>query len=425
MAKLAWGAKVSPEFRARVYHMADRLQCDASALMACMAFETGRTFSPSIRNPSSGATGLIQFMPSTAVDLNTTVDALAAMSAVEQLDYVERYLNRYAGRFRTLSDIYMAILWPAAIGKPEDTPIFSEGSAAYRGNRGLDVDKDGNVTKAEASSYVSRALAEGMQPGNVYDDAYQAPPVIVTPAPSVTTPAPESSKDERMPFLRMLSPIAQILFQAFAPVIQQKVAAAVDRHSDKPGVGEAVANSLSNSLVQFAQQATGRTDPLEAVAVARQNPEVVAQAEQIAEQTVAERMKELAPILAISVEWDKQKWEAERAGRQAASAIAIAERAAGLADNGPVLIRNTEGQVWFVLVATMVGVVLAVYLTNDNMFMALIAFAGPVIGQLMKNKAQPNDYRWDGTKESSKQSDAMLRAMDKAGDAVVNETKGK
>lgn len=423
MAKLAWGAKVSPEFRARVYHMAERLPCDASWIMACIAFESGRTFSPSIRNPHSGATGLIQFMPTTAVDLNTTVDALARMSAVEQLDYVERYLHRYAGRLRTLSDVYMAILWPKAIGAPEDEPIFSEGSAAYNANKSLDTNHDGHVTKAEAAAFVSKALAEGMQPGNVYDDAFQSPPpVIVPPSPAL----PETSKGTDMPFLALLSPVAQILFQAFAPFIQQKVAAAVDRHSDKPGVGEAVAQSLSESLITFAQQATGRSDPLEAVAVARQSPEIVAQAEQVAEQSITERLQQLAPILEASTNWDKAKWEAERVGRESASTVAIAEHTAGLADNGPTLIRNTEGQVWFVLGATMIGIVLAVWLTNDNMFMALVAFAGPIVGQLMKNKAQPNDYRWDGTKEASKQTDAMLRAMDKAGDAVVNETtKGK
>ena len=38
--------------------------------MAVMSFETGGTFDPGIRNAAgSGATGLIQFMPSTAAGL--------------------------------------------------------------------------------------------------------------------------------------------------------------------------------------------------------------------------------------------------------------------------------------------------------------------------------------------------------------------
>ena len=40
-----------------------------------------------------GATGLIQFLPSTARGLGTTTDALAGMSSVEQLNYVEKYFD--------------------------------------------------------------------------------------------------------------------------------------------------------------------------------------------------------------------------------------------------------------------------------------------------------------------------------------------
>lgn len=47
---------------------------------------------------TSGATGLIQFMPATAQGMGTTTAALAAMSAVQQLDYVQRYFKPYAAR---------------------------------------------------------------------------------------------------------------------------------------------------------------------------------------------------------------------------------------------------------------------------------------------------------------------------------------
>ena len=99
--------------------IAGRLGVPADDLMACMAWETGRTFNPAVRNMAgSGATGLIQFMPSTARALGTTTDALAAMSAERQLDYVEAYFQPYRGRLRDLGDLYMAILWPRGIGQP-------------------------------------------------------------------------------------------------------------------------------------------------------------------------------------------------------------------------------------------------------------------------------------------------------------------
>ena len=125
-----------------------------------MAFETGRTLSPSIRN-SIGATGLIQFIPSTARGLGTTTDALAQMTRVEQMDYVLKYFK--AGPVRkiaapTLEDLYMQILWPRAVGKPLDYVLFSYPSKAYEQNKGLDINKDGNITKEEAAAKVRNQL---------------------------------------------------------------------------------------------------------------------------------------------------------------------------------------------------------------------------------------------------------------------------
>lgn len=159
-AAMAWGGKVSPAFRARVRQISARLMCDPSDLMACIAFETGETFSPSIRNRASGATGLIQFMPATARALGTTTEALAAMTAEAQLDYVERYFGGRA--LTTLEDLYMAILWPRAVGKPNSYVIFREPSAAYAQNKGLDANRDGEVTKGEACMRVLAKRAKGL-----------------------------------------------------------------------------------------------------------------------------------------------------------------------------------------------------------------------------------------------------------------------
>jgi hypothetical protein len=107
----------------------------------------------------SGATGLIQFMPKTAKGLGTTTDALARMSAVAQLEYVELYFKPY--RVRTLEDVYMAILWPAAVGKPNDFVLFESPSKQYKQNRGLDQNGDGKVTKFEAAAAVRAKLTKG------------------------------------------------------------------------------------------------------------------------------------------------------------------------------------------------------------------------------------------------------------------------
>jgi hypothetical protein len=164
--EVAWGKKVSAAFKAKVIAISSGLGCDPNYLMAAMAFETGASFSPSIRNPHSGATGLIQFLPSTAIGLGTTVGALAQMTAVDQLDVVKKYLNPFQGSMRSLSDVYMTILFPVSVGKPDSFVLFSAPSTRYQQNAGLDVNHDNQVTKGEAASMVQRRLDEGLSAAN-------------------------------------------------------------------------------------------------------------------------------------------------------------------------------------------------------------------------------------------------------------------
>jgi len=160
--QIAWGAKVSPVFKDRILWTANEIEVDPNYLMACIAFESAETFSASIKNAAgSGATGLIQFMPKTAKDLGTSVTALAKMTPEDQIKYVYRYFLPYKGRLKTLEDVYMAILWPRAIGKPATFPLFT-GGVAYRQNAGLDTNKDGIVTKYEAAKKVREKFERGM-----------------------------------------------------------------------------------------------------------------------------------------------------------------------------------------------------------------------------------------------------------------------
>jgi hypothetical protein len=167
---LAWGAKVSPEFREKVRAISGRLGCAPDDLMTCEAWESGRSFSPSKKNlAGSGATGLIQFMPDTARKLGTSVAALALMTAEEQLDWVEKYFQPYKGKLATLADLYMAILWPAGVGKPMEYVLWDKNSrpTTFRQNAGLDINHDGSITKAECAAKLYAMKAEGLQPGNM------------------------------------------------------------------------------------------------------------------------------------------------------------------------------------------------------------------------------------------------------------------
>ena len=150
---------VPADFQNKVNQVAGRLGANPDYLMAVMGFETGGSYDPSIRNGAgSGATGLIQFMPSTATGLGTSTSALAGMSQLEQLDYVEKYLQPYAGQLNSLEDTYMSVLYPAAIGQGAGHTLFNRGTTAYRQNSGLDINEDGRITVGEATNKVREYL---------------------------------------------------------------------------------------------------------------------------------------------------------------------------------------------------------------------------------------------------------------------------
>jgi hypothetical protein len=168
LVTLAWGNRVSPDFRANAISVANNVGIDPNWLMAIIAFETAYTFSPSAHNPHSSATGLIGFLESTAEALGTTVSFIANMDPVQQLSLVEEYLQPYAGRMNSIADAYMAVFDPSALKKPTNQIIFQQGTRAYSANSGLDPTGLGFITKAMAAAPVEAALVAGLVPPNVY-----------------------------------------------------------------------------------------------------------------------------------------------------------------------------------------------------------------------------------------------------------------
>lgn len=164
---IAFASKVSADFLAKVEQVSTDLGIDPSWLMACMAFETGETFSPSIRNAAgSGAVGLIQFMPATLALLGTTTDEAIVMNGVEQLDLVAKYFAPWKGKLHSLGDTYGAIIWPAMIGKSDGYVVFRKDDpmhpARYVQNAGLDFNHDGLITKEEIVRRVTKELEIGL-----------------------------------------------------------------------------------------------------------------------------------------------------------------------------------------------------------------------------------------------------------------------
>ena len=137
--------KCDPQaFVDKVIEISRRLQINPHWLMVVMELETAGTFDPAITN-ALGYTGLIQFGKAAAADIGTTTDQLRKMNALEQLDYVEAYLKRYKNKMQKLADVYLAVFFPAAIGKHDGWTLQTSRLSPERiakWNPGFDVDKN-------------------------------------------------------------------------------------------------------------------------------------------------------------------------------------------------------------------------------------------------------------------------------------------
>lgn len=141
----------------KVIQIASALQIMPSWLMIVMYFES--RLNPKAVNSNTGATGLIQFMPTTAKNLGTTVEELKEMTNVQQLDYVYKYLKPYKGKIDSLTDLYLCIFYPYAVSRPNEYILGSQNGTAAKiaqQNPIFDSDKDGLITKYDVILYIDR-----------------------------------------------------------------------------------------------------------------------------------------------------------------------------------------------------------------------------------------------------------------------------
>lgn len=152
-------------FIAKVIQVSKNLGINPNWLMALIDFESAGSFSPSKTN-SLGYTGLIQFGPGAATDLKTTLTALRNMTAVQQLDYVERYYKMWYKRLKinapnSYIDTYLITLFPIAVNKGLDFVISSNSISAEsfeRANPAFDLNNNKQVTVAEIQSVMLKRL---------------------------------------------------------------------------------------------------------------------------------------------------------------------------------------------------------------------------------------------------------------------------
>lgn len=145
-------------FASKVESISSKLGINPNWLMFLIDFESATSFSASKKN-SYGCIGLIQFCPDvsggsykTIGGVRYSMDQIKSMTNVEQLDLVYEYLNeqqRIDRKFYSYYDLYLAILWPKAIGQSDDYVITTSTNPVF------DISpKDGIITVREIKKFL-------------------------------------------------------------------------------------------------------------------------------------------------------------------------------------------------------------------------------------------------------------------------------
>ncbi len=154
-------------FEAKIRKISQQLQIAPEWLMAVIHTES-RFNRCAYNKAGSQAFGLLQWMPRTINEYGIQMKELQESSEMEQLDYVHQYfkkMKRLAGTYNSLTDLYLAVLYPKALRKTENEcyPLYSYPSKAYDLNRGLDMDKDGAVTISDIEEKLQIRYPEAFQ----------------------------------------------------------------------------------------------------------------------------------------------------------------------------------------------------------------------------------------------------------------------
>ncbi len=169
------GTHLTKEFLNAVKKSAKKIGCDYEDLLALMNSESSLNPSAVHKNKKGEKTavGLIQFTKKYAIpdlnkkyNLNLTLEKIEKMSAIEQLDLVEKFYemnkNRLPkGRKLSAADLYAVTYLPARANndilcRKGERNRNGELLGYYEGNRGLDVNNDDKITKDDLNARLSQ-----------------------------------------------------------------------------------------------------------------------------------------------------------------------------------------------------------------------------------------------------------------------------
>lgn len=140
-----------PEFQAKLAEMQDKYPgLQKEQLYAIINGES--SFNTAAFNSATGASGLFQFIPSTAQGLGVTTAEIREMNPTQQLEVYDRYLQQSGYRGGDLGIIQAA---PAYYGRPDSFEVYAQGTRAYDLNPGW-RGSDGRITVGSINNYYNR-----------------------------------------------------------------------------------------------------------------------------------------------------------------------------------------------------------------------------------------------------------------------------
>jgi hypothetical protein len=181
----------SGDFMSEVNRVSARFGVDPLDMLAVMRAES--SLNPRAQNPTSRATGLIQFIPQTAAALGTTVEEIREMSAAQQMQLVERYfqmvgLPQGASRGTLYAYVYLPGRARSAISRG-DGVLSRNPENFYTANPGLDANNDGVITISDLDAVMGRhrARVERMPEVNERFGARANQPQQTTRGPQISS----------------------------------------------------------------------------------------------------------------------------------------------------------------------------------------------------------------------------------------------
>src|SRR6218665_81548 len=149
-------------FESKVIQIAGRLGIKPDWLMIVMYAESKLNHLAS--NSGSTAVGLIQFLNKTLANLGTNREAILSMTNVQQLDYVEKYFVSLGvkGKMTDVYQVCLAVFLPKYMYSSDSTIIAYSGTATYNANKGMDIDKNGQLSVGDVRGWYGKFVPDSV-----------------------------------------------------------------------------------------------------------------------------------------------------------------------------------------------------------------------------------------------------------------------